>query len=166
MRACECAWVRVWEWVMIVRVTHLMEWQKAEKNDVFNWLFIGQRLIRKPSERENGRFALIGSDPSWTEQTLFSSEDASCGIFPLVAVLWNVLGSDSIWVLKKFFCSTALTRAGWVRMTIKPRHCPPTKQCGCHWISANISKKNCSEKIWAENRTRAAEVRSFTSLVW
>ena len=25
----------------------------------------------------------------------------------------------------RFFCSTALTSTGWVRMTIKPRHCPP-----------------------------------------
>ena len=31
----------------------------GRKNDVFNWLFIGQRLIRKPSERENDRSALM-----------------------------------------------------------------------------------------------------------
>jgi len=32
----------------------------------------------------------------------------------------------------RFFCSTALTSAGWVRMTIKLQHCPPTKRCGSH----------------------------------
>ena len=53
-----------------------------------------------------------------------------------------------------FFCSTALNSTGWVQMTIKPRHCPPSKQCGCHLISA-------SEKIsGAENRTRAGWVGS------
>jgi len=36
-----------------------------------------------------------------------------------------------------FFCSTAQTSARWVRMTIQPRHCPPTKQCGGHWTPAS-----------------------------
>ena len=32
-----------------------------------------------------------------------------------------------------YFCSTAHSSAGWVRMTFKPRHSPPpSKQCGCH----------------------------------
>ena len=34
------------------------------------------------------------------------------------------------------FCSTALTSTGWVQMTITPGHCPPSKQCSCHWIPA------------------------------
>ena len=52
---------------------------------------------------------------------------------------------------------------------IKPRHCPPTKNCCCHWISANnFSKKNCSEKIWAENQTWATGARSLdpTAVLW
>ena len=52
-----------------------------------------------------------------------------------------------------FFCSTALTSTGWVRMTIKPWHCPPSKQSGCHLISA--FSKNMSG---AENRTRGSWV--------
>ena len=32
-------------------------------------------------------------------------------------------------------------------MTIKPRHCPPSKQCGCHLISA--SEKNSGAENWA-----------------
>ena len=31
-------------------------------------------------------------------------------------------------------------------MTIKPQHCPPSKQCGCHLISANFSKLFLREK--------------------
>ena len=59
------------------------------------------------------------------------------------------------------FCSTFLTSTGWVRMTIKPRHCPLSKQCGCHLISANFHKLISREKIsGAENRTRGSGVGS------
>ena len=48
---------------------------------------------------------------------------------------------ESLNCRKQFYCSTALTSTGWVRMTIKPRHCPPSsKQCSCHWISAFFRK--------------------------
>jgi len=41
---------------------------------------------------------------------------------------------DWLILLESFlFCSTAFAIAGWFRMTIKPRHCPPiTKQCSRH----------------------------------
>ena len=59
------------------------------------------------------------------------------------------------------FCSTALTSAGWVRMSIKPQHCPPSKQCNGHWISANFPKLLHREKIsGAENQTQGCRVRS------
>ena len=57
-----------------------------------------------------------------------------------------------MWTL---FCSTALTSAGWVQLTIMPRHCPPkTKQCGGHWILARRFL------FRAENQTRAGGMRS------
>ena len=34
-----------------------------------------------------------------------------------------------------FLCSTALTSTVWVRMTITPRHCTPSKQCGYRYIT-------------------------------
>ena len=56
------------------------------------------------------------------------------------------------------FYSTALTSPGWVRMTIKPQHCPPSKQYGCHLISANFFPKDKISR--AENQTQGCGVGS------
>ena len=43
----------------------------------------------------------------------------------------------------------------------EPQHCPPSKQCSCHLISANIPKLIPREKIsGAENRTQGSGERS------
>ena len=59
--------------------------------------------------------------------------------------IWGLLCGAVI----KIFCCTALTSAGWVQMTINPRHCPPTKQCGGHLIAAIFPRKNVWS--WASN---------------
>jgi len=57
--------------------------------------------------------------------------------FPYAAALCNEGSGDStIIILEGFFMHYCSHGAAWVRITIKPRHCPPTKQCGGHWISA------------------------------
>ena len=67
-------------------------------------------------------------------------------------VLYVEQKDENKWKIGMFFCSTALTSTGWVRMTLKPRHCPPSKQCGCHLISANFPKLIPREKKSLELR--------------
>ena len=73
----------------------------------------------------------VGEDAEFVLVDDFVDDPVHVVVVQLKVVHLPVERGDS-YSLKSFFCSTALTSVGWVRMTIKPRHCPPTKQCGRH----------------------------------